>query len=364
MAQGCTPLNKEMLRAEVGLPQYLAQISVFSNCANMATLDSIWAAMLKKSDMAELLQPINTRIDNVQFQLEEMKARQDGMQKNMEKLQAGTQGDGDANSFCQVCLTDMVRCTCDRKSKAASSNISGARSTAWSSAPRGISFAPNRSSQGDGSAKRRAVSTDRTSATFRDNTVLHLVNFPFAMKSADLNEAAKAVIQPLVPNAIFAMLKYKSKTGTSACSIFFPSDESAKDLLEKVKEQDNSICWVQPGTGVNLASAFLHLKPDQSLQQRAYGKALSHAYSALKTFCEANDIKWEDLQPSSDKNKGILYISVGIRLVRMFCLSKHTDAPMTVITFATPETGLPNWITQEQMQKLATDINLNLDASV
>ena len=122
-----------------------------------------------------------------------------------------------------------------------------------------------------------------------------MVELAFGLKSADLNAAAQAVLQPLVPNAIFMVLKFKSRTGTSACSIFFPSDESAKDLLEKVKDQDNAICWVQPGTGANLASAFLHLKPDQSLQQRAYGKALSHAYSALKTFCLANDVKWEDL---------------------------------------------------------------------
>ena len=111
--------------------------------------------------------------------------------------------------------------------------------------------------------------------TVRPN-VLHLVDFPLKMSETNLKVQARSVASGFIPSSI--SFEIKTRNNTTAASFHFKNPSDAMTLFDNCKNK--RLHWVEPGADdlAVQASADLHFKRDQTLQQRRNGRLLNVPY--------------------------------------------------------------------------------------
>lgn len=191
----------------------------------------------------------------------------------------------------------------------------------------------------------------------RKEHVLHLVNFPFAMASKDLCAQARELVVTLIPTAELGRTTFKAKNGGNSVSIFFPDGMVASSALERFRAL-GSYVWTAPGI-VPPITGELYLKPDQSLRQKTIGKALAIPYNLLKNLADKGS---QTIFLSCDKDRGVIRLSVGIRMFNLLEIEEPETAPRISKVLSLAD-GRPGWMTDVDIDALVVTANTQLRIS-
>ena len=171
------------------------------------------------------------------------------------------------------------------------------------------------------------------------------MKFPFEMLKDDIISIAKSIVtgSNLIVNG---EIKYHAGRSTKSVVLEFPSSVVTKTALDYFKA--NPITWISPTDSKSYDIIFSF---DAPLEERRMGYLLGNMYrAALDTLRGLQVPSGIVPQLSTDRNRGLLKVKIGIRIHVIGSLEVLSDDHVRVVEHY--DVSLPDWFSRDALTSI------------